>query len=526
MTQMDLQPANGPKASSDARPVVEMRDISITFGSVRALDEVSLRLRAGEVHALMGENGAGKSTLIKALTGVYAIDSGTVLVGGEQHEFGSPAASQAAGISTVYQEVNLLPNLTVAENMLLGREPRRFGGINVRAMNRRARATLEGLGIDIDPTSELGEHPIVVQQLVAIARAVDVEARVLILDEPTSSLDADEVAKLFEVMRRLRDQGVAIVFVSHFLDQVYEIADRMTILRNGKLVEERMVAETSQLELVKLMIGRELEVLDRIDRKVSARTADESGSPVLKALGVGRKGSLEATDLELYEGEVIGLAGLLGSGRTELARLPFGADTADTGEVVIRSERRRLRSPRHAIDRKVAFSSEDRKAEGVVGDLTVADNMLLALQASRGWLRPIPQATRTRLVEQYLQALDIRPADPTALMRNLSGGNQQKVLLARWLITDPEILILDEPTRGIDIGAKAQIQAKVAELASQGMAVVFISAELEEVLRLSDRLVVMRDRRKIDERPNNDVEVSDVLEIIAGEAREEEGPRD
>jgi simple sugar transport system ATP-binding protein len=526
MTQMDLQPANGPKGSSDAaRPVVEMRDISITFGSVHALDQVSLRLLPGEVHALMGENGAGKSTLIKALTGVYTIDSGTVLVGGEQHEFSSPAASQAAGISTVYQEVNLLPNLTVAENMLLGREPRRFGAINVRAMNRRARATLESLGIDIDPTSELGEHPIAVQQLVAIARAVDVEARVLILDEPTSSLDADEVAKLFEVMRRLRDQGVAIVFVSHFLDQVYEIADRMTVLRNGKLVEERLVAETSQLELVKLMIGRELEVLDRIDRTVSARTADESGAPVLKALGVGRKGSLEATDLELYDGEVIGLAGLLGSGRTELARLLFGADTADTGEVVFRSERRRLRSPRHAIDRKVAFSSEDRKAEGVVGDLTVADNMLLALQASRGWLRPIPQTTRTKLVEQYLKALDIRPADPTALMRNLSGGNQQKVLLARWLITDPEILILDEPTRGIDIGAKAQIQAKVAELAAQGMAVVFISAELEEVLRLSDRLVVMRDRRKIDERPNDDVSVSDVLEIIAGEAREEEGPR-
>ena len=524
MTQMDLQPANGPKASSAPRPVVEMRDISITFGAVHALDQVSLQLHAGEVHALMGENGAGKSTLIKALTGVYSIDTGTVLVDGEQHEFSSPAASQAAGISTVYQEVNLLPNLTVAENMLLGREPRRFGAINFRAMNRRARATLESLGIDIDPTSELGQHPIAVQQLVAIARAVDVEARVLILDEPTSSLDADEVEKLFEVMRRLRDQGVAIVFVSHFLDQVYEIADRMTILRNGKLVEERMVAETTQLELVKLMIGRELEALERLDRTVSARTADESGAPVLKALGVGRKGSLEATDLELYEGEVIGLAGLLGSGRTELARLLFGADTADTGEVVIRSERRKLRSPRHAIDRKVAFSSEDRKAEGVVGDLTVADNMLLALQASRGWLRPIPQATRTRLVEQYLKALDIRPADPTALMRNLSGGNQQKVLLARWLITDPEILILDEPTRGIDIGAKAQIQATVADLAARGMAVVFISAELEEVLRLSDRLVVMRDRRKIDERPNNDVSVSDVLEIIAGEARDEEGP--
>ena len=522
MTQMDLQPHDPGAAGTPTAPVpvIEMRDISITFGAVRALSGVSLRLFPGEVHALMGENGAGKSTLIKALTGVYSIDTGTVLVGGEQHEFTSPAASQSAGISTVYQEVNLVPNLTVAENMLLGREPRRFGAINVREMNRRAGQTLERLGLDIDPRSVLDQHPIAVQQLVAIARAVDVEAKVLILDEPTSSLDADEVQRLFEVMRHLRETGVAIVFVSHFLDQVYEISDRMTILRNGRLVEERMVAETSQLELVKLMIGRELETLDRLDRAAPHTDAD-AGTPVLRAVGLGRKGSLEATDLDLFDGEVVGIAGLLGSGRTELARLLFGADTADSGELTVRSERRRLRSPRHAIDRKIAFSSEDRKAEGVVGDLSVADNMLLALQASRGWLRPIPQATRTRLVDEYVRALDIRPADPTALMRNLSGGNQQKVLLARWLITEPDILILDEPTRGIDIGAKAQIQAKVAELAAAGMAVVFISAELEEVLRLSDRLVVMRDRRKIDERPNLDVSVRDVLEIIAGEARTE-----
>ena len=390
MTQMDVQPPTvGGATMIAATPVIEMRDISIAFGGVRALDRVNLRLLPGEVHALIGENGAGKSTLIKALTGVYSIDSGTVLVGGEEHVFTSPAASQAAGISTVYQEVNLVPNLTVAENMLLGREPRRFGSINVRAMNRRARETLESLGLDIDPTSVLGAHPIAIQQLVAIARAVDVEARVLILDEPTSSLDADEVAKLFALMRRLREQGVAIVFVSHFLDQIYEIADRMTILRNGALVGERLVADITQFELVKLMIGRELEVLERLDR-TSANTEAEAGTPIMKALGVGRKGSLEATDLELYEGEIIGLAGLLGSGRTELARLLFGADTADTGEVAVRSERRKLRSPRHAIDRRIAFSSEDRKAEGVVGDLTVADNMLLALQASRGWLRPIP----------------------------------------------------------------------------------------------------------------------------------------
>lgn len=527
MTQTDASPdpgagtATSPAADPGVEPVVEMRDISITFGTVKALSDVAVRLYPGEVHALMGENGAGKSTLIKALTGVYSIDAGTILVAGQPQEFSSPAAAQAAGISTVYQEVNLVPNLTVAENMMLGREPRRLGMIDHRAMNRQAGATLERLGLEVDPRSTLGDHPIAVQQLVAIARAVDVEARVLILDEPTSSLDADEVEKLFEVMRRLRADGVAIVFVSHFLDQIYAIADRMTVLRNGRFVEERMVATTTQLELVQLMIGRDLAVLDELDRD-PAGTAADRGTPLLTAVGLGRRGSLEATDLELYEGEVIGVAGLLGSGRTELARLLFGADTADEGALETRSSRRRWRSPRHAIDRKIAFSSEDRKGEGVIADLSVADNMLLALQASRGWLRPIPQAMRTQLVAQYIEALDIRPADPHALMRNLSGGNQQKVLLARWLITQPDLLILDEPTRGIDIGAKTQIQALVADLASKGMAVVFISAELEEVLRLSDRLVVMRDRRKIAERRNDGVSVSDVLEIIAGEARSEE----
>ena len=503
------------------RPVVEMLDVSITFGAVRALDEVSLRLLPGEVHALMGENGAGKSTLIKALTGVYAIDSGRVEVAGAETQFATPAAAQRAGISTVYQEVNLVPNLTVAENMLLGREPRRLGRIDRREMNRRAAASLRALGIDIDPGSELGSHPIAVQQLVAIARAVDTDARVLILDEPTSSLDADEVARLFEVMRRLRDQGTAIVFVSHFLDQVFEISDRMTILRNGRVVGERLVEGTTQLELVQLMIGRDLQALDRLDHAAHEATeeaAAEQRLPVLSAVGLGRKGSLEATDLTLYPGEVVGIAGLLGSGRTELARLLFGADAPDTGDLTIRgSSRRRLRSPRHAIDRKLAFCSEDRKAEGVFEELSVADNMLLGLQASRGWLRPIPTATRSALVEEFMTALDVRPADPSLPMRSLSGGNQQKVLLARWLITEPDVLLLDEPTRGIDIGAKTQIQQLVADLAEKGMSVVFISAELEEVLRLSHRLVVLKDRRKVAERPNRDIDINDVLEIITGE---------
>jgi len=531
MTQMDVQPtaeqdepARGLPGAGEpgVPPIVEMHDIHIAFGGVPALSGVHLRLFPGEVHALIGENGAGKSTMIKALTGVYSIDAGTIEVAGAEQTFSSPAASQAAGISTVYQEINLCTNLTVAENMMLGREPRRFGGINGRAMNHGARKTLDRLGLQIDPASQLGEHPIAVQQLVAIARAVDVDCKVLILDEPTSSLDADEVAKLFEVVRTLREQGVAIVFVSHFLDQIFEISDRMTVLRNGVLVGERITRDVTELELVQMMIGRDLEALERIDREVAASDAKESATPVLKAVHLGRKGSLEAVDLDVFEGEVIGVAGLLGSGRTELARLLFGADTADTGELHVRTKKHRFRSPRHAIDSKIAFSSENRRAEGVIEDLTVADNMLLALQATRGWLRPIPPATRNRLVTQYLEALDIRPANPNAVMRTLSGGNQQKVLLARWLITEPELLILDEPTRGIDIGAKTAIQALVAELARKGLAVVFISAELEEVLRLSDRLVVMRDRRKIEERPNHDVSVSDVLEIIAGEARQEE----
>ena len=525
----DTVPTAEPIPSTEPTPLVEMKDISITFGAVRALDGVSLRLFPGEVHSLMGENGAGKSTLIKALTRVYSIDSGTVTIDGTEHEFATPSAAQAAGISTVCQEVNLLPNLTVAENMLLGREPRRLpgkllgaiGGIDTRAMNRRARTTLDRLGLDIEPSSVLGDHPIAVQQLVAIARAVDVDARVLILDEPTSSLDKDEVETLYSVIERLREDGTSIVFVSHFLDQIYRISDRMTILRNGKLVSERLVADTPQFELVELMIGRELDTLRELDSREPVMVSDEQ-TPVVEVLGIGRKGALEATDLRLHAGQVVGIAGLLGSGRTELARLLGGADRSDSGSIEVHATKHRIRSPRQAADQRIALTSEDRKADGVVADLTVADNMLLALQAKRGWLRPIPRATRTKLVKEYISALDIRPADPNALMRNLSGGNQQKVLLARWLITEPELLILDEPTRGIDIGAKAQIQTLVADLAARGMSVVFISAELEEILRLSDRIVVMRDHRKIDERINDGVSVGDVLATIAAGVRTDE----
>jgi galactofuranose transport system ATP-binding protein len=494
-------------------PLVDMRGICVEFPGVKALQDVDFRLFPGEVHALMGENGAGKSTLIKALTGVHEPAAGQITLEGAPVSFAGPAQAQAAGISTVYQEINLCQNLSVAENILLGREPRRFGAINGRAMRARAAELLSRIGLTIDPGSALGNHPIAVRQLVAIARAVAVDARVLILDEPTSSLDADEVAELFRIIRVLRDDGVAVLFVTHFLEQVFEISDRVTVLRNGRRVGEHDTARLTRLELVSAMIGRELGVLEEVERRTERRQADPT--PLLRAEGLGRSGAIAPFDLEIHAGEVVGLAGLLGSGRTELARLLFGADRADTGRLLLDGKPLRLRTPRAAIAKGIAFSSEDRKAEGLVTDLTVRDNIILALQAARGWARQVPRRMADELVASYMSRLDIRPANPDAVVATLSGGNQQKVLLARWLITRPRLLILDEPTRGIDVGAKAQIQQVVADLAADGMAVLFISAELEEVVRLCDRIVVLRDRHKVAELSGADVGVDEVLEQIA-----------
>ncbi|WP_189213932.1 sugar ABC transporter ATP-binding protein [Actinokineospora fastidiosa] len=502
---------DSPRGGPD--PVVDMRGISIGFPGVKALSAVDFRLFPGEVHALMGENGAGKSTLIKTLTGVHTHNTGEIRLDGAQVSFTGPGQAQEAGIATVYQEVNLCANLSVAENILLGREPRRFGRIDGKATRARAAELLARIGLAIDPGSTLGSHPIAVQQLVAIARALTVDARVLVLDEPTSSLDAEEVAELFRILRVLRDDGVAILFVSHFLDQVYEISDRMTVLRNGRLVGEWRTEELDRMALVSAMIGRELGALAEVERRGERHSP--GADVVLRAEGVGRAGAIAPFDLDLHAGEVVGLAGLLGSGRTELARLLFGADRADTGRLVVGGTPVRVRGPRSLIARGVAFSSEDRKADGLVADLTIRDNLVLALQAARGWARPIPRRTADALVAEFIGKLDIRPADPDAVIGTLSGGNQQKVLLARWLVTRPKVLILDEPTRGIDVGAKAQIQKVVADLAADGMAVVFISAELEEVVRVSDRVVVLRDRRVVGELRGGEVTVDAVMTRIA-----------
>jgi simple sugar transport system ATP-binding protein len=508
--------------------VVEMTGISVSFPGVMALDDVDFRLLPGEVHSLMGENGAGKSTLIKALTGVYGVDSGVIRLAGRQVSFSGPAQAQAAGISTVYQEVNLLGNLTVAENVLLGREPRRFGFIDRRTMQRRAAEILADLNLDIDTGSLLNSHSLAVQQLVAIARAVDVQAKVLILDEPTSSLDAEEVAELFRVIRSLKDRGVAILFVSHFLDQVYEISDRITVLRNGALVGEYLTEELLRIDLVQAMIGKELTALDELESHVRSESAQDGSAPraevLVAAERLARRGAIEPIDLEIGIGEVVGLAGLLGSGRTEIARLIGGVDRADGGHLSLDGTPLRLHTPKQAIRNRIAYSSENRRSEGIVGEFTVRENIVLALQADRGWFRPLSRKRVDELASSYVEALNIKTPSLGSRVRDLSGGNQQKVLLARWLAIAPRLLILDEPTRGIDIGSKAEIQKLVYGLAENGMSVLYISAELEEVLRVSNRIVVLRDRKKVADLDNDGIALDHLLALIAeGTARRDPG---
>ena len=438
-----------------APPLLEIRGLSKSFGPVHALEGVDLTVRGGEIHALLGENGAGKSTLIKALTGIYSRDAGTVRLAGEAIAPATADEAVAAGIATGYQEVNLLPNLSVAQNLYLGRQPTRFGLVQRAEMRRRARDLLAGFGLSLDVDAPLGEYSVAVQSLVAIARAVDLSARVLILDEPTASLDANEVEVLFSVMRRLAARGIGIVFVTHFLDQVYAVCDRITVLRNGRLVGERETARLPRLELVHTMLGRELSEATH-DR---APVVDEAKGPVVAAFqGIGKSGYLAPFDLTLRRGDVVGLAGLLGSGRTETVRLVFGAERADCGSVAVDGRPVRLTNPREAIRHGFGYCPEERKTEGIVAELTVRENIVLALQARRGILKPLARREQDEIARRFIRLLDIRPADPERPIGLLSGGNQQKVLLARWLATEPRLLILDEPTRGIDVGACCQQQ--------------------------------------------------------------------
>jgi len=499
---------------SAAAPVLELTGIGKHFLGVRALHGVDFRLFAGEVHALMGQNGAGKSTLIKVLTGVYSADAGTMRLQGEPIQPRSPLEAQRLGISTVYQEVNLCPNLTVAENIFAGRYPRKAWRIDWAAMNKEARELLARLNLDIDVTRLLSSHPVAVQQMVAIARALSVKAQVLILDEPTSSLDDDEVQRLFAVLRRLRDEGMAILFVTHFLDQVYALADRITVLRNGERVGEYAVRDLPAPALIAAMVGRELAA-----RRAASEPLPRTGNaaPMIELRGLAQKGLMQPTDLDVHAGEVLGLGGLLGSGRTELAQLLFGLASADQGELRVKGEAQRVASPSDAVRLGMGLCPEDRKTDGIVSELSVRENIVLALQGRRGVWRFIPLEEQARLAERFVKALGIKTADIDTPIGLLSGGNQQKALLARWLATDPRLLILDEPTRGIDVAAKQEIMDEILRLAGEGMAVLFISSEIDEVVRVSHRIAVLRDRRKVGELPAGSDE-QDVYQLIAAEA--------
>jgi simple sugar transport system ATP-binding protein len=499
-------------------PLLTLRGMGKRFPGVVALRGVDFTVRAGEIHALLGENGAGKSTLIKILTGVYAPDAGEISLGGARIAPASPKDAERCGISTVYQEVNLVPSLSVAENIMLGRQPGRFGFLHWRALRDKARAALARLEIDCDVEAELGSLSVALQQMVAIARALDLRARLLVLDEPTASLDEKEVADLFQVMRRLRGEGMGIVFVTHFLDQVYAVTDRITVLRNGELVGEYATAALPRLELVGKMLGRPVasEAGQASAAARAARAAAPGEAALVSARGLARRGALHDVDLELRRGEVVGLAGLLGSGRTETARLIFGIDRGDGGELRLRGRPATLASPRDAVRHGFAFCSEDRKIEGIFPNLSVRENLIIALQAKRGAWRVLTRAEQVRLCEHYITALRIKTPGAEAPIRNLSGGNQQKVLLARWLATQPELIILDEPTRGIDIGAKAEIEQIIARLRADGLAVLFISSEIEEVVRNSTRIVILRERRKVAELTAGGATIEQVMTAMAG----------
>jgi galactofuranose transport system ATP-binding protein len=502
---------------TDIPNIVNMQGITKSFPGVIALEDVDFSLRKGETHALIGENGAGKSTLIKVLTGVEQPDKGTIELDGKIVQVRSPQHSQELGISTVYQEVNLCTNITVAENIMLGHEPHRFGTIYWKRMNELAHKAINRLSIDIDVTRPLGNYSVAIQQMVAITRALEVlSAKVLILDEPTSSLDVNETNLLFDVMRKLKSEGLGIVFITHFLDQVYQVADRITVLRNGKLVGTFDTATLPRVELVAKMLGRSLTELNEMSKVKTQEEEKKEKELLVEVQKLGLKRSLEPMDLKIYAHEVLGIAGLLGSGRTEMAGLIFGVDSPDSGSIIVSGKKVNKFSPLESLRRGIALCPEDRKAEGVVGDLTIRENIILALQARYGWFKFLSKQKQYEITDKYIKLLGIITPSPDQLVKNLSGGNQQKVILARWLATDPKVLILDEPTRGIDVGAKAEIQKLILELAEEGKSCVFISSELEEVLRISDRIAVMRDRKKVAEY-SGDVNDQTLIHTMAGE---------
>ena len=499
--------------------VLEMRGINKNFPGVKALQNVDFTLRKGEIHALMGENGAGKSTLIKVLTGVEEFETGTIRIDGLSSTIinRSPQEAQEKGISTVYQEVNLCPNLSVAENLYIGREPKLGPMIDWKAMKRNAQELLKSLDIYIDVTAAVENYSIAIQQMIAIARAVDMSAKVLILDEPTSSLDDGEVEKLFVLMRQLRDKGIGIIFVTHFLEQVYAVCDRITVLRNGTLVGEFKTEELPRVQLVAKMMGKDFDDLAAI-KKEGISTVKED--VVIHTKGLGHKGTIKPFDLDIHKGEVIGLTGLLGSGRSELVRVIYGADKPDSGELTVKGKKLKASAPIDAMMQGMAYLPENRKEEGIIADLSVRENIIIALQAKQGMFKLMSRKEQEEFTDKYIDILQIKTADRETPIKQLSGGNQQKVILGRWLLTQPDFLILDEPTRGIDIGTKTEIQKLVLKLAEDGMSVVFISSEIEEMLRTCSSMAVLRDGEKVGELAEGELSQDSIMKAIAGGGEE------
>ena len=502
----------------DHNIILTMRQITKHFPGVVALSNVDFTLRSGEIHALMGENGAGKSTLIKVLTGVEEFETGEIKIEGRDEPIINkfPQDAQSKGISTVYQEINLCPNLSVAENLFIGREPMKFGRIDWKTMNKKSGEILGKYNLHIDVTKALENYSVAIQQMIAIARAVDISAKVLILDEPTSSLDEQEVEQLFQIMRQLKSEGIGIIFVTHFLEQVYAVCDRITVLRNGALVGEYDVETLPRVQLVAKMMGKDFDDLAAIKKKKEYSDIVSDKERVIEAKGLGVTGSIKPFDLVIHKGEVIGLSGLLGSGRSELARSIYGADKTDQGELFMAGKRLLVGAPIDAMKSGMGYLPEDRKEEGIIADLSVRENIIISLQAKRGMFKILSKKEQEEFTDKYIDILQIKTKDREVPVKQLSGGNQQKVILGRWLLTNPDFLILDEPTRGIDVGTKTEIQKLVLDLAKEGKTVMFISSEIEEMIRTCNRMVILRDRSKVGELEEEELTQESIMKAIAG----------
>ncbi len=495
-----------------AEILLKIRDLEKTFPGVRALKGVKLTVNKGEVHALMGENGAGKSTLIKVLTGIYQKNGGTICFDGEEIDCRTPMEANDKGISTIYQELNLVLFQTVYENLFLGREPRdKFGRVDRKAMIAEADRILNDLGIDVDVSVPLSRYPTAIQQMVAIARAVSINAKLVIMDEPTSSLDSQEVQVLFRIIRQLKSQGISVIFISHKLDEIFEICDRLTVFKDGEYVGDYDIKDLNQFKLISLMVGKDTVTLER--KKEGYDFAD--ATPIVNMKNIRQGMRLNGLDVEIRQGEVVGLAGLLGSGRTELAQVLFGTSMPDSGEVFWWGEPANIHSPSDAIKKGMGFCTEDRKVEGIVPHLSVKENMTIALLPKLNRFGFVKFKEQDEIVRHYIERLKIKTPTPEQQICNLSGGNQQKVLLARWMCMNPKLIILDEPTRGIDVGAKAEIEDLIQELSKSGISILMISSEIAELERNCDRIIVMREGKVTRELVDKEIHQDKIMEAIA-----------